>query len=153
MCVFFSITMRIEQDTSSWCNWKLRLMRICARSAPNNRCHFHRMYPQISTLQAACGWFTDRFRCAVTKVSFFCRLLAQIFSLILYWVTSLLETRASVKRGVGAAVWHGSRCVLPSAHLSPVVWPAGLLQLRGVHRGGRPAAPVYSILQGKNITL
>lgn len=72
MCVFFSITMRIEQDTSLWCNWKFRLMRICARSGPNNRCHFHMMYPQISTLQAACGWFTDRFRCAVTKVSFFC---------------------------------------------------------------------------------
>lgn len=40
---------------------------------------------------------------------------------------------------------------LHGAHFSPVVWPSGLLQLRGIHRGFCTAAPVHSLLQGKEI--
>lgn len=38
-------------------------------------------------------------------------------------------------------------------YVSPVVWPAGLLHIRGVHGGRRSAAPVDGLLQGKEINL
>lgn len=107
----------------------------------------HMTHPQIPLyISTARRRSYNRFRLAVVKVS------GHITPLVPFRVTSLLETCASVKKGVGGAVWHVARCVLPSSHLSPVVWPAGLLQLRGVHRRCCTAAPVNSILQGKDIS-
>lgn len=48
-------------------------------------------------------------------------------------------------------MYHVSCCVLSRHHLSPVVSPTGLFQLWGVHCSCCTAAPVNSLLQGKEI--